>query len=158
MISIYIYLICRYIWLQKENALIIKNKYIFYFLQLTWGLLINIVGAITTILLILITHKAPKRQGLCFYFELNTNWGLNLGMFIFGHKNCLKHEHGHAFQNAIFGPFFITVVTIPSVLRFWHRRIIKCINPKTKLPLYDSIWFEGQATKSGTEYFKKEGI
>jgi hypothetical protein len=45
----------------------------------------------------------------------------------------------------------IPVISLPSFLRYWYRRIIVKINKNKKLPPYDSIWFEGQATRLGNE-------
>jgi hypothetical protein len=33
-------------------------------------------------------------------------------------KHCVEHECGHTFQNAIFGPFAIFLVFIPSFIRY----------------------------------------
>ena len=61
----------------------------------------------------------------------------------------LYHESGHGIQNLLFGPLMPFVVSIPSAIRYWYREYlmkvkkIKCWN----LPDYDSIWFEGTATK-----------
>lgn len=51
-------------------------------------------------------------------------------------------------------PQAVTVVALPSVIRYWIREIqYKCKKPpKTD---YDAIWFEGQATKSGLKYFER---
>lgn len=48
-------------------------------------------------------------------------------------------------------PFFIS---IPSAIRYWHRRYLYKYNkPKyCKMPGYDSVWFERQATRLGLDY------
>lgn len=152
MISICLFLLLDFLWTQKHNTIIIQNKFLFYFLQWTWGILMNLIGGIVTLCLML--KVKPQKYGRCIYMQLPVNWGLSLGMFIFGHSWCAEHEHGHAFQNAIYGPFFVTVVALPSVIRYWIREIqYKCKKPpKTD---YDAIWFEGQATKSGLKYFER---
>ena len=55
-------------------------------------------------------------------------------------------------QNAILGPFMPFVVGIPSAIRYWYRELK--YNRKGKVPptSYDSIWFEGQATRIGVNY------
>ena len=63
---------------------------------------------------------------------------------------------GHGIQNLYWGPLMIFVIVIPSVTRFWYREWYwKYRYPKTgkALPPYDSIWFEGQATKLGAKYW-----
>ena len=41
------------------------------------------------------------------------------------------------------------VICIPSAARYWYREYLWHFNKEKyrKLPPYDSIWFEGQATK-----------
>jgi hypothetical protein len=49
------------------------------------------------------------------------------GPIIFVTPNCsentLKHETGHSVQSLIFGPLFHILISIPSVIRFWVRRL-----------------------------------
>lgn len=49
------------------------------------------------------------------------------GPIIFVTDNCeentLLHETGHSKQSLIFGPLFHIVVSIPSVIRFWIKRL-----------------------------------
>lgn len=49
------------------------------------------------------------------------------GPIIFVTPNCnentLRHETGHSVQSLIFGPLFHFVVSIPSIIRFWVRRL-----------------------------------
>lgn len=46
------------------------------------------------------------------------------------------------------------VICIPSAIRYWYREFIWHFNKEkfNKLPEYDAIWFEGQATKWGKKY------
>lgn len=49
------------------------------------------------------------------------------GPIIFVTPNCsektIRHETGHSVQSLIFGPLFHIVVSIPSIIRFWVRRL-----------------------------------
>ena len=62
------------------------------------------------------------------------------------HVKC--HEYGHSLQNCLWGPIGIFVITIPSAIRYWVFHFREKFGKKN--PSYDSIWFEGQATKWGT--------
>ena len=64
------------------------------------------------------------------------------------------HEYGHSLQNCILGPFMLIVVNLPSTVRYWYRRIAMSLGKAPKKP-YDSIWFEGQATKWGREAYNR---
>ena len=123
----------------------VRQKWLYYVLQFTWGLNMNIVGGIVALCL-LICGRRPVRYGWNYCFELNINWGMELGIFFVAPKNASEylknHEHGHGIQNIYLGPFSIGVVSIPSAIRFWFRELMTKIGhaPTTD---YDDIWFEG---------------
>lgn len=136
------------------------KKVLFWALSLTWGFPLTLFGAISALCLLITGHK-PKRFYHYVYFEVGENWGgLEAGPFFFTNKNSSlhlkQHEAGHGIQNIIFGPFMIFVVTIPSGIRYWYREYLIRSGKKTyeQLPPYDSIWFEGWATRLGEKYYK----
>ncbi len=102
-------------------------------LQLSWGLLQNIVGFLC-FLLALITRRA--RSVRIFHGAVVTNWTLRssmgMGLFVFfGHGRSsragqiLVHEYGHTLQSAVLGPFFLPLVGLPSLIwaaAYGHRR------------------------------------
>ena len=48
------------------------------------------------------------------------------------------------------------VICIPSAIRYWYRELKyyrKGLYPETD---YDSIWFEGQATKWGNKVYNRK--
>lgn len=69
-------------------------------------------------------------------------------------EHVRRHEYGHSIQNLMWGPLWLFVVGIPSVIRYNDRlnKQIRNIPIKTE---YDDIWFEGQATKLGKRYVDK---
>lgn len=70
------------------------------------------------------------------------------GPIIFVTPNCdentLKHETGHSVQSLIFGPLFHIVISIPSIIRFWVRRL-----GNKSHEWYLSGWPESSAEKLG---------
>lgn len=137
------------------------NKYLYWFLSLTWGLPMTLIGFLVSAVLLLMGYK-PKRFGYTFYFEVGKNWGgLELGaIFLISKGEPLEtkqHEHGHGIQNLWWGPLMPFVVSIPSACRYWYREYLVRSGKKKyyELPDYDSIWFEGQATRLGKKYFKE---
>lgn len=38
-------------------------------------------------------------------------------------ENTIKHETGHSVQSLMFGPLFHIVVSLPSIVRFWIKRL-----------------------------------
>lgn len=134
------------------------NKFVFYLLSFTWGLPLNIAGCLVALAMIITGHK-PHKWGYCYYFEVGENWGgLELGIFFLTNKNpsnhTKNHEHGHAIQNCYWGFLMPFVINIPSAIRYWYR-IIRTKRGYLNTTQYDDIWFEGQASKWGTEFINK---
>ena len=130
-----------------------KSK--FYTLSLTWGLPMTLIGAIAVLILKLSGHEV-KKWGYCYYVEVGKYWGgINLGMFFITSKGAGRdvrnHEHGHALQNCYWGWMMPFAIGIPSLLRCWYLTY-KALYDLDYEYDYDSIWFEGQATKWGTEF------
>lgn len=127
-----------------------KHKWVYYLLQFTWGLPMNIAGLIVAASL-MICGRRPVRYGWGWCFEHEGDWGLELGIFFIAPPDSIhtkNHEHGHGIQNIYFGPLTMFVISLPSICRFWWRKL----RQKFGKPIttgYDDIWFEGQATKSG---------
>ena len=129
----------------------------FYLLSFTWGLIMSLIGCIVTLGLLIIGKK-PKRNQYGWYFEIGKNWGgSELGCMCIVNENpsqhILDHEFGHGVQNCFFGPFMI-FISLASAARYWYREYLTQIKhiPYHLLPVYDSIWFEGDATRIGTYY------
>lgn len=145
----------------------------FWVVSCTWGIIMTTIGAITIGNLNLIKVIGTRfgkdlkikthRNGCSFITEVGGNWGgLELGAFAlcgnyskdnkdwFAHTR--KHEFGHAIQHLYMGPLFIFVVAIPSAVRYWYKRIMQKKGKKFPNDWYDSIWFEGGATKTGEKF------
>lgn len=131
------------------------NKPLYYILSFTWGLPLNLIGGIVSIILLMLGYR-PKKFGWCYYFEIGHGWGgCELGLVFLCAKNSTErikaHEFGHSIQNCFFGFLMPFIICIPSAIRYWYREWKKA-HGKSNLPLYDSIWFEGQATRLGLKY------
>lgn len=145
----------------------------FWVVSCTWGIIMTTIGAIIIGSLNLIKvigtwfgkdlKIKTHRNGCSFITEVGGNWGgLELGAFAlcgnysennkdwFAHAR--KHEFGHAIQHLYMGPLFIFVVEIPSAVRYWYKRIMQKKGKKFSNDWYDSIWFEGGATKTGEKF------
>ncbi len=132
----------------------------YWFVSLTWGLPMTLLGAIGTLALLVTGHK-PKRFHYNIYFEVGKGWGgSEFGGFFFVNRDpslhVRQHEAGHGLQNLMLGVFMPFVVCIPSAVRYWYREFLVRSGKKQyfELPAYDSIWFEGWATRLGETYFK----
>lgn len=134
-----------------------RRRFWFYFLSFTWGSVMTVVGVIAALALIITGHK-PKRWGNCICFNVGHNWGgVSFGPVMIvddSDKEFTKwHEHGHAIQSCIFGPLFPLVIGIPSVVRWWYRKLIVMSGAKdlSELPNYYDIWFESDANFLGEQ-------
>lgn len=142
-----------------------KSKFrcfLYWLAQWTWGIVMNLLGGVVVLALIVTGHR-PRVFHYAVYVEVGNGWGgLELGGFFLcgeGSADSLKmHEHGHGYQNIMFGPLMPFLVSIPSAIRYWYREIMRRRDPAkyAKLPPYDAIWFEGQATELGERYCWEE--
>lgn len=119
----------------------------------TKGWALSAIGFIVYAVLRLFGQKPKDYKGICPYFEIGKNWGgFSMGWFFVCCKNCgdvtKRHEVGHGVQNAAVGGLRMLGYSIGSVARYCWRRIF---GAKT---LYDSWFFEGDATRLGTEYVR----
>jgi len=128
-----------------------KNRWLYYILNFTWGIVTNIMGAFVALGLLITGHK-PKTYFGTVQFIVGKWWGgFSLGLFQVRDQDSSEevsyHELGHSYQNVWMGPFWLFVVAIPSVIRYNYQNH----REKKGLPNadYDSIWFEGSATETG---------
>lgn len=133
-----------------------KTK-IYYILNFTWGIIMNIFGLVGAGIMLALGVKPTRHAGSA-VFRIGHNWGgVSLGIFTFvcedADEHILNHEFGHSLQNAVYGIFFPFIVAIPSFLRY--QKFV--YNDKHNIPNeeYDAAWFEGQATEWGTKIAKK---
>lgn len=136
-----------------------KKIVLFWIIQLTWNLVENILGLLLFLFMLMLGRK-PIRYHQCIRFEIGKNYGgFNFAWCIVTNKNpsshLLKHEHGHFIQGMYFGIFEI-VIQLMSIIRYWYRVIIVKLKIKERwdLKLYESVWFEKQATKLGYKYLE----
>jgi hypothetical protein len=142
--------------LRKLGSFLVRNKFFYFLLNYTWGLPSTLLGFII-LLCVLPFGKVHIFHGYsCLYFKFNKHlgYGFSIGTVIFvGNdysNSLLLHEFGHTVQNALFGPFTLFLVSIPSVIRY-HIFEYYYKHNKTKYSelSYDKIWFEKMATQFG---------
>ena len=95
------------------------------------------------------------------YMNPRMGAGVSFGLFIFVSQGCdglVPHEWGHSIQTCIWGPLFMLVIGIPSFIRFIYRERMYKRSEDIVLPPYDSIWFEGQATRWGDKYCENDSL
>lgn len=144
-------------WTINRGFDLVRNPLIFKILTYTWGLLGVILGYLVLLFCLpfgkLMSVRFSGKK--YFFFNKETHWGFSIGTIIFSGKNpqrtLLEHEVGHCYHNAIFGPLIFPLIAIPSLLRFWYRRIIVKLRVKkiNELNSYYSVWFEGTASTIG---------
>ena len=151
---------------------------VYWLIHAIWGFPTFIYGCLIALYMLLTWHK-PKIFGYAVYFESNKlkSCGFEAGPFFVvasdsaSSLSLKQHEHGHGIQTLWWGPLMLFVISIPSCIRFnWRSfqqyRHTKLLAKKKisvsdysrwllTIPLYDSIWFEKQASVLGKRYFKE---
>lgn len=102
------------------------KKFLFYLVQWTWGLPVNLVGGL--IFLFLVTVRKRRWQHFGYSYIVYVPWksgGLSLGLFILIKENHSNkrwtyntriHEYGHTWQCLLLGPLYYIVIAIPSAI------------------------------------------
>ena len=133
---------------------------LFWFLSLTWGLLMTFIGLIVTLVAIVFFKGKVHRNGFTYIVEVGGNWGgLSLGAValcggyttvcqdVEWFQHTRRHEFGHGLQNCVLGPLFPFLVAIPSAVRYHYQ------NHRSKRGLpnkdYDAAIYEYTASKYG---------
>ena len=103
----------------------IFKQIMFWFLSLTWGIVMTLIGFIIMFILLLGNYEI-KTFHHYLRMEVGRNWGgFEMGPIFFTDENpslyTKQHEAGHGIQNIMFGPLMPFVVSIPSALRYWFR-------------------------------------
>lgn len=102
------------------------KDFVFYLIQWTWGLPVNLVGGIAFLICTEIKGRRWQKFGYSriVYLPWNSG-GLSLGLFIFmkdNHKsekwtyNTRIHEYGHTWQCLLLGPIYYIVIALPSAI------------------------------------------
>lgn len=127
---------------------------IFYILQFTWGLPVNMVGLI----LFLCCRKRFPSEVFCNSIMTclpGDHGGLSLGIFIFlsiqdaqeRSRLCI-HEYGHTIQCLFLGPLYWIAVVLPSAV--WYH-FFAGYRRKHHL-MYDALYCERWATAWGKRW------
>ncbi len=91
----------------------------------TWCLPQTVIGLIIQVIF---KVKNRKKYKLSTVIELEARFGVSLGKYILiGNydEKTIKHEYGHTVQNFIFGPLYLIIIGIPSIVRNILSRFIK---------------------------------
>lgn len=101
------------------------KTFLFYLVQWTWGLPVNLVGFIIYLICKLLGRKSEKFGHAWITYLPWNQGGLSMGLFIFmkaDHPdktwtyNTRIHEYGHTWQCLLLGPLYYIVIAIPSAV------------------------------------------
>ena len=111
---------------REKTALHTIQDILFYIIQWTWGLPVNIVGGIAYFVCAVIFKRPHQKFGKANIVYLPWNaGGLSMGLFIFVKDGNAKpewtyntriHEYGHTWQCLLLGPLYYIVIALPSVI------------------------------------------
>ena len=123
---------------------------LFYFIQFTWGLSVNLAGLLVFLCCRLRFPSKRFCNGIVTYLPGNSG-GLSLGIFLFAsipdsaRSGLCAHEYGHTIQCLFLGPLYWIVIAIPSLI--W-RCFFEGYRKKRHIS-YDSLYCERWATAWG---------
>lgn len=138
------------------------KKFLFYLIQWTWGLPVNLVGGLMFLFCTAIKKRRWQRFGYAYIVYLPWNsGGLSMGLFIFmkdNHKNKVWtyntriHEYGHTWQCLILGPLYYIVIALPSAI--WCN-FFEGYRKKNNISYY-KLYCEAWANAFGQKFAKME--
>ena len=141
----------------KWTKFLRKHRWLYYLLACTWGFIATFLGVLLTGILgiakIFNKNIVFRKYHWIYSISLGPDYwgGFEMGlMFVRDQKSweALEwHEFGHTFQNCLFGPFMLFLVSIPSAIRWWYQWFRTRKGKENKA--YDAMWFEDSASCCG---------
>ena len=138
----------------KAIATVGWPRILFYLLQFTWGLTVNLAGLLVFLFCRSRFHSKKFRNAIVTCLPGNRG-GLSLGIFIFLSvcdtrevDRICAHEYGHTIQCLLLGPLDWIVVAIPSAI--WYH-FFAGYRKKRGIP-YDTLFCERWATAWGKKW------
>lgn len=129
-------------------------RLLFYLLQFTWGLSVNLAGLIVYLCCRARFPAERFQNGIVTWLPGNRG-GLSLGCFLFvsvrdgeERRRLCAHEYGHTIQCLVLGPLYWLVVALPSVI--WCHCFAD-YRKKRGVP-YDALYCERWATAWGRKW------
>lgn len=128
------------------------SRALFYVLQFTWGLPVNLAGLVLFLCCRGARHEM-FHNSVVTYLPGNSG-GLSLGIFLFisrqnaGVRRLCVHEYGHTVQCLFLGPLYWPVVVIPSAV--WYH-FFAGYRRKHRIS-YDALYCERWATAWGRRW------
>lgn len=112
------------------------KTFLFYLIQWTWGLPVNLVGGIIFLICKAMGRRSEKFEHAWITYLPWNQGGLSMGLFIFMKENHPNetwtyntriHEYGHTWQCLLLGVFYYPVIAIPSSIwcnffEGWRRK------------------------------------
>lgn len=105
------------------------GRVIYYILQCTWGLPLNLIGGLIWLYLHIRGARSFRyHNAIATYWDRESN--MAIGMFVFLEKDLenqeeriLYHEYGHTFQSAWLGLLYLPVIAVPSLIWANSKRL-----------------------------------
>ena len=98
-------------------------KFLFWLSALTWEFPQTLLALFIKIFYRnKVKQKEKYKLSKVFWLKANSSFGVSLGRFIFldqryKDRYTKKHEYGHSIQSLIFGPLYLIIIGLPSMIR-----------------------------------------
>ena len=135
----------------KQRFLLRLRRFLFVLLQCTWGLPQTLVG-----LTVFLFCRLRKYRSFLVGGAVCTEWkradGISLGLFFFCPPwgGLHLHEYGHTHQSLLFGPLYLLLVSVPSLLWAGLPAFVR-YRRKRGVP-YSRLWCESWADRIAERY------
>lgn len=138
----------------------VLKSVLYWCVQCTWGLLQTVMGLVLFVRYSRCKHEFYHGAILTYH---DGNWGgVSLGSFIFVNgnrpevwtKDARVHEYGHTIQSLIFGPLYLVVIALPSIV-WCSSKTLHQKRMRGELNYYD-LYCESSANTLGALVTKEE--
>lgn len=142
------------------------KNFLFYLIQWTWGLPVNLIGGVVALICRAKGYEQKRfKRALITYLPWKQG-GLSLGLFIFIRKehpneiwryNTPIHEYGHTWQALLLGPLYWLIIGLPSAVwcNFFEKYRRK--NHVSYYVFYPEKWANAWGQKFSGMRMKLEG-
>lgn len=138
----------------------VLKSVLYWCVQCTWGLLQTVMGLVLFVRYSRCKHEFYHGAILTYH---DGNWGgVSLGLFIFVNgnrpevwtKDARVHEYGHTIQSLIFGPLYLVIIALPSIV-WCSSKTLHQKRMRGELNYYD-LYCESSANTLGALVTKEE--
>ena len=148
------------------------KAFLFYLVQFTWGLPVNLISGMIFLVLEAkgCDHSRFFHAFITYIPCASLRGGMSLGIFIFvavkrgepiekcWNRDSSIHEYGHTYQALLLGPLYWLVIGLPSIIWRYFFDAYRKKNDVSYYKLYCESWANRWGRKFTKERFSNAGM